>query len=250
MRVEERTYTALCSQEVLDESQCDAWENLSSLIQVDRLVTLSDGTERHEKQYYLSSLPAEAVEKISSYIRGHWGIENRLHWHLDVTFREDHCRARKEYAATNLNTIRKLALAIVSQQKDKLSLRKRLFKAGPARGVGCAARRRRADDRAHASAAAPDPSGDAARHRRPHQGGLRTADRRRPPAQGARAPGERAGRPAHLCGRRLAPRHRAVGADGEGRRRAGRGLLRGLRCGRALGEYSHDLMHSHNALEQ
>ena len=128
-RVEERTYTALCSQEVLDESQCDAWENLSSLIQVDRLVTLSDGTERHEKQYYLSSLPAEAVEKISSYIRGHWGIENRLHWHLDVTFRKDHCRARKEYAATNLNTIRKLALAIVSQQKDKLSLRKRLFKA-------------------------------------------------------------------------------------------------------------------------
>ena len=43
-------------------------KNLSSLIQVDRLVTLSDGTERHEKQYYLSSLPAEAVEKISSYI--------------------------------------------------------------------------------------------------------------------------------------------------------------------------------------
>ena len=52
-----------------------------------------------------------------------------MHWHLDVTFREDHSRARKEYAATNLNTIRKLALAIVSQQKDKLSLRKRLFKA-------------------------------------------------------------------------------------------------------------------------
>ena len=46
-------------------------KNLSSLIQVDRLVTLSDGTERHEKQYYLSSLPAEAVGKISSYIRGH-----------------------------------------------------------------------------------------------------------------------------------------------------------------------------------
>ena len=104
--VEERTYIALCSQEVLDESQCDTWKNLSSLIQVDRLVTLSDGTERHEKQYYLSSLSAEAVEKISSYIRGHWGIENRLHLHLDVTSREDHCRARKEYAATNLNTIR------------------------------------------------------------------------------------------------------------------------------------------------
>ena len=69
------------------------------------------------------------MEKISSYIRGHWGIENRLHWHLDVTSREDHCRALKEYAATNLNTIRKLALAIVSQQKDKLSIRKRFFTA-------------------------------------------------------------------------------------------------------------------------
>jgi len=102
---------------------------LSSLVQVERLVTFSDGTERRDKQYYLSSLPAEAVERIGTYIRGHWGIENRLHWHLDVTFREDHCRARKAYAATNLNTIRQLALAIVSQQKDKLSIRKRFFTA-------------------------------------------------------------------------------------------------------------------------
>ena len=78
---------------------------------------------------HLSSLPAEAVEKIGTYIRAHWGIENRLHWHLDVTFREDHCRARKAYAAQNLNAIRKLTLAIVSQRKDKLSIRKRLFTA-------------------------------------------------------------------------------------------------------------------------
>ena len=92
-------------------------------------ITFSDGTDRRDKQYYLSSLPAEAVEKIGTYIRSHWGIENRLHWHLDVTFREDHCRARKAYAAQNLNTIRKLAFAIVSQRKDKLSIRKRLFTA-------------------------------------------------------------------------------------------------------------------------
>ena len=128
-RVEERIYAALRPQEVLDESQYEPWKNLSSLVQVERLVTFSDGTERRDKQYYLSSLPAEAVERIGTYIRGHWGIENRLHWHLDVTFREDHCRARKVYAAQNLNTIRKLALAIVSQRKDKLSIRKRLFTA-------------------------------------------------------------------------------------------------------------------------
>ena len=113
----------------LDESQYEPWKNLSSLVQVERLVTFSDGTERRDKQYYLSSLLAEAVERISTYIRGRWGIENRLHWHLDVTFREDHCRVRKAYAAQNLNTIRKLSLAIVSQRKDKLSIRKRLFTA-------------------------------------------------------------------------------------------------------------------------
>ena len=59
-RVEERIYTALRPQEVLDESQYVPWKNLSSLVQVERLVTFSDGTERRDKQYYLSSLPAEA----------------------------------------------------------------------------------------------------------------------------------------------------------------------------------------------
>lgn len=125
--MEKWIYTALRAQEVLYESQYEPWRNLSSLVQVERLVTFSDGTERRDKQYYLSSLPAEAVENTGAYIRGHWRIENRLHWHLDVTFREDHCRARKAYAAQNLNTIRKLALAIVSQKKDKQSIRKRLF---------------------------------------------------------------------------------------------------------------------------
>ena len=59
-------------------------------------VTLPSPTELSDviNKYYLSSLPAEAVEKIGTYIRAHWGIENKLHWHLDVTFREDLCRAR------------------------------------------------------------------------------------------------------------------------------------------------------------
>ena len=87
--MEERIYTALRPQEVLNESQYVPWKNLSSLVQVERLVTFFDETERRDKQYYLSSLPAEAVEKIGAYICAHRGIENRLHWHLDVTFRED-----------------------------------------------------------------------------------------------------------------------------------------------------------------
>ena len=75
--MKERIYTALSPQEVLDKSQYAPWKNLSYLLQVERLVTFSDETKRRDKQYYLSSLPAEVVERIGAYIRAHWGIENR-----------------------------------------------------------------------------------------------------------------------------------------------------------------------------
>lgn len=61
--------------------------------------------------------------------RGHWGIENQLHWHLDVTFKEDACRARKSFAAQNFSTVRKLALQIAKAHSDNRSIRKRLFRA-------------------------------------------------------------------------------------------------------------------------
>ena len=128
-RIEKRTYTALPASEVFDEGEYSQWQGLRSLIQVEREISNSEGETRIDRQYYISSLPPEDCQLIGQYIRGHWGIENRLHWHLDVTFREDTCRARKDYSATNLNTLRKFALAIVSGHKDKLSLRKRLFKA-------------------------------------------------------------------------------------------------------------------------
>ena len=96
---------------------------------MEREISRLEGETRIDKQYYISSLPPESRQLIGQCIRGHWGIENRLHWYLDVTFREDACRAHKDYSATNLNTLRKLALAIVSGHKDKLYLRKRLFKA-------------------------------------------------------------------------------------------------------------------------
>ena len=128
-RIEKRTYTTLSASEVFDEGEYSQWQGLRSLVQVKREISSLEGETRIDKQYYISSLPPEDCPLIGQYIRGHWGIENRPHWHLDVTFREDACRARKDYSATNLNTLRKFALAIVSQYKDKVSLRKRLFKA-------------------------------------------------------------------------------------------------------------------------
>jgi Transposase len=61
--------------------------------------------------------------------RGHWAIENNLHWHLDITFGEDQCRARNGHAPENLATIRKLALQIISSADDRMSLKKRQYKA-------------------------------------------------------------------------------------------------------------------------
>jgi predicted transposase YbfD/YdcC len=61
--------------------------------------------------------------------REHWGIENHLHWQLDVTFKEDAFRARVDNAPLNLSTMRKFALQLLSNMKDKYSLKKRQYKA-------------------------------------------------------------------------------------------------------------------------
>ena len=59
----------------------------------------------------------------------HWSIENQLYWHLDVIFREDNSRARIGHSQLNLNILRKIALMRISNIKDKLSKKKRRFRA-------------------------------------------------------------------------------------------------------------------------
>jgi len=71
-----------------------------------------------ERRYYLSSLPAHAPE-LARTIRGHWGIENSLHWVLDVALREDACRVRTGHAATHLATLRHMALNLLRQDTTK-----------------------------------------------------------------------------------------------------------------------------------
>ena len=63
-------------------------------------------------------------------IRNHWGVENNVHWHLDVTFREDQSRARTGYAAENLATLRRLALNALKREKRKRSMRQKVKYAG------------------------------------------------------------------------------------------------------------------------
>jgi predicted transposase YbfD/YdcC len=127
-RIETRGCNILPVGNFLLEENRDAWKDVSTLIKIDSGREIK-GVLHQETRYYISD---ETVINPSCYLalaRDHWGIENQLHWHLDVTFREDACRAREGDAPLNLSTVRKFALQILSNQKDKLSLKKRQYKA-------------------------------------------------------------------------------------------------------------------------
>ena len=88
------------------------------------------GTASVERRYYISSLPAKAA-LLGKTVRAHWGIENRLHWVLDVAFREDDCRVRVEEAAQNFAILRRIALNLLKNEKTtKLGVASKRLKAG------------------------------------------------------------------------------------------------------------------------
>lgn len=83
-----------------------------------------------EMRYYLLSLPLDATG-FATAVRGHWGIENQLHWILDVGFREDQSRTTQGYSAENLAVIRHLAVNLLTQEKSaKGGMRAKRLKAG------------------------------------------------------------------------------------------------------------------------
>jgi predicted transposase YbfD/YdcC len=88
------------------------------------------GTETDEVHYYISSLPPK-VKRLAEAIRDHWGIENSLHWVLDVVFAEDDSRIRKGNGPETTATLRRLALSILEQDTSlKSSLRGKRLQAG------------------------------------------------------------------------------------------------------------------------
>ena len=66
----------------------------------------------------------------ASATRGHWGIENSLHWVLDVTFDEDRSRIRKDHGAENFSPLRRIALSLIKQDTTKQSVRRKRKRAG------------------------------------------------------------------------------------------------------------------------
>ena len=114
-RIETRRYYQ--SQDLKWFADRAQWEGLSSVGVVESTREI-DGEKTTERRYYLSSLPLD-VKEFGRAVRSHWGIENKLHWVLDVSCGEDRSRARAGYGAENLATLRRLALNMLKKEKTK-----------------------------------------------------------------------------------------------------------------------------------
>jgi predicted transposase YbfD/YdcC len=106
-----------------------AWANLHTIVMIKRERRFGDKVET-ETQYYISSLMTSA-QHILNVVRGHWSIENQLHWVLDIAFREDECRLRKGNGAQNFGLLRHIALNLLKQENTcKRGIKTKRLKAG------------------------------------------------------------------------------------------------------------------------
>jgi predicted transposase YbfD/YdcC len=125
-RIEKRTVYTLAVPKDLPGRE--DWRDLRTLVLVFRERTVGDKTSE-EFSYYLSSREASAAE-FGRIIRLHWGIENSLHWVLDVTFHEDASRVRAGHGTENLGLLRRLAVSLLKQEGSKGSLKGKRLRAG------------------------------------------------------------------------------------------------------------------------
>jgi predicted transposase YbfD/YdcC len=135
-RVEVRRCWATDDIEWLDAR--DQWPGLRSLAMIkaqrsestwDEELEKRVWTESTERRYYISSLPADA-ERVAQAVRSHWGIENKVHWVLDVSFGEDGSRIRKGEGPRNVGLLRRIAMNALRQTPADESIKGRRKKAG------------------------------------------------------------------------------------------------------------------------
>ena len=114
-RTETRTTYAAAVPKEMDAA--GAWLGLASLVLVVRhCVENATGKVTDEVRYFISSRPAKA-KRLAQAVRQHWGIENGLHWVLDVAFNEDRLRVRERSAIENIALLNRLAVSVLRQDK-------------------------------------------------------------------------------------------------------------------------------------
>ncbi len=94
------------------------WRGLKAIGLACRITTHADGTQTHDTRYYIVSRYLTG-KKFAEAVRGHWGIENALHWQLDVTFGEDQCSIRKGHADANFSLLRRTALSLLKNNTSR-----------------------------------------------------------------------------------------------------------------------------------
>jgi predicted transposase YbfD/YdcC len=103
------------------------WKSQKSVIKITATREFPNGKSTFEERFYISSM--EPNKDFNQYIRSHWEVENKLHWTLDMTFREDEQRKRAKHAAANFAIVRKIVLNILKKDKSKGSIKGKRLKA-------------------------------------------------------------------------------------------------------------------------
>lgn len=112
-KIEQRFTTTLPVSSVKHVVTSEDWMGIKSIAMVERITEDNTGKVVSEKRYFISSILHTEPHRIATAARLHWGIENKLHWTLDVVFKEDNCRIRDDIAALNFAWFRKMALSLL-----------------------------------------------------------------------------------------------------------------------------------------
>ena len=118
-RIETRTYTSIDDIDWLKKRH--DWVGLKSIVMVESIREIVGGKTEPETRFYISSLAADAARQGDA-VRGHWAVESH-HWLMDMVFRDDECRIRRDNAPANFATIKHIASNLMRSKADKHSMR-------------------------------------------------------------------------------------------------------------------------------
>lgn len=103
----------------LDESQRRRWAGLGSVAVVEAVREVPLKPASTERRYFISSLAGTDAARVAAAVRGHWSVENQLHWVLDVSFAEDQARQRKGHSAENFSRLRRIAVNLLRRETTR-----------------------------------------------------------------------------------------------------------------------------------
>jgi predicted transposase YbfD/YdcC len=130
-RIETRRVWVTTQVQWLGTELLEQWPELNSLVMVeDQRQVLADpaGKVTVERRVFISSLKNPSAQQAGKYVRGHWAVENQLHWRLDLCYGEDESRLHKDHGAENFSRLRRIAMNKLKSDPAKLSLKCKRYK--------------------------------------------------------------------------------------------------------------------------